>query len=86
MKYKRCIIDDCSLRLYFLDTECSLEEADGALLSKLEGGYYSDISLMWYSEYTITGYNVENCQIGGHNLLNIIENYIGKYMILVMEW
>lgn len=55
-------------------------------MSKLEGGYYSDISLVGYSEYTITGYNVEKCQIGGHNLLSIIENYIGKYMILVMEW
>ena len=90
--YKKClgrdinIIDDCSLRLYFTDTECSLEDADVALLSKLEGSYYSDISLVGYSEYTITGYDVKKCQIGGHDLLSIIANYIGKYMILVMEW
>ena len=80
------IIHGCSLRLYFTDKPCTLEDADILLVSKFEGNYYSDKELTGYSEFTITGYDVNKCEIGGHGLVEIIRQHIGEYMILVMEW
>lgn len=80
------IIEDCSIRLYFMKEECTLEEADTALVDKLFGVFEVEKELTGYSEFTITGYDINKCEIGGHNLLDIILSHKDEYMILVMEW
>lgn len=50
-----------------------------------EGRFDLEINLVGYSEYTITGYDVEKCTIGGHNLSNILCNHIGEYVNIVVE-
>lgn len=97
---KRAIIDDCNMRMYFTNKECELDEAEIALLVKLEVEGYLDeheakeefcgdfdlmTRLTGYSEWTITGYDVENCTLGGHNLLNILGSHIGEYVNIVVE-
>lgn len=80
------IIDNCNIRIYYTDTECSLEEAENMLASVFDGKYYTDKDLVGYSECTITGYRMNSCRIGGHNLKEEIEQHEGKYIIFVMEW
>lgn len=80
------IIDNCSIRLYFTDKECTLEDADLMVATQLDGKYFSDKDLIGYSEYTILGYEINKCEIGGHRLLDIIREHIGEYLIFVMEW
>lgn len=80
------IIDNCSIRLYFIDKECTLEDADLMVATQLDGKYFSDKDLTGYSEFTILGYEINKCEIGGHKLLDIIREHIGEYMIFVMEW
>lgn len=97
---KKAIIDDCNIRMYFTDRECDLDEAEMALLIKLDGaGFFDDLDskkelegefnlltmLTGYSEYTITGCNVETCTLGGHNLLDILGSHIGEYVNIVIE-
>ena len=97
---KRAIIDDCNIRMYFTDRECDLDEAEMALLIKLDGaGFFDDLDskkelegefnlltmLTGYSEYTIDGYNIETCTLGGHNLLDILRSHIGEYANIVIE-
>ena len=97
---KRAIIDDCNMRMYFTNKECELDEAEIALLAKLEVEGYLDeheakeelcgdfdlmTRLTGYSEWTITGYDVESCTLGGHNLLNILGSHIGEYVNIVVE-
>jgi hypothetical protein len=97
---KRAFIDDCNIRMYFTNKECELDEAEIALLVKLEvEGYLDDheakeelsgvfdltTRLTGYSEWTITGYDVETCTLGGHNLLDILGNHIGEYVNMVIE-
>lgn len=97
---RRAIIDDCNIRMYFTDRECDLDEAEIALLTKLDGaGFFDDLGsreefegefnlltkLTGYSEYTITGCNVETCTLGGHNLLDILGSHIGEYANIVIE-
>ena len=80
------IIESCSIRLYFAEDKCTLEEADMALVDKLYGVFEIEKELTGYSEFTITGYDINKCEIGGHRLLDIINNHKDEYMILVMEW
>lgn len=97
---KRAFIEDCNMRMYFTSKECELDEAEVALLMKLEvEGYlnkheakkevYGDFAMktnfIGYSEWTITGYDVETCTLGGHNLLDILGSHIGEYVNIVVE-
>ena len=99
-------IPDCAVRMFFTSNECSLDEAEIALLQKLygmgyeikdkdgnkvmsrggeetfEGDYKSNIDLIGYSEFTIIGYDVTTCTLGGHNLLNILSSHIGQYVTI----
>ncbi len=97
---KRAFIDDCNMRMYFTNKECELDEAEIALLVKLEVEGYLDeheakeelcgdfdlmTRLTGYSEWTITGCDVESCTLGGHNLLDILGNHIGECVNIVVE-
>lgn len=97
---KRAFIDNCNIRMYFTNKECELDEAEIALLVKLEvegyldehedkeelcGEFDMETRLTGYSEWTITGYDVETCTLGGHNLMNILCNHIGEYVNIIIE-
>ena len=97
---KRAVIDDCNMRMYFTNKECELDEAEIALLTKLEvegcfekhearetlcGDFKLKTRLTGYSEWTITGCDVETCTLGGHNLLNILSNHTGEYVNIIVE-
>lgn len=97
---KKAFIDNCNMRMYFTNKECDLDDAEIALLRKLEvEGYLDDheakeelsgdfdllTRLTGYSEWTITGCNVETCTLGGHDLLSILSSHIGEYVNIVVE-
>lgn len=97
---KKAIIDNCNMRMYFTNKECELDEAEIALLVKLEveghlddhemkeelcGEFDMETRLTGYSEWTITGYNVETCTLGGHNLISILDSHIGEYVNIIVE-
>lgn len=79
------IIPNCSLRIYFTKQESILDEAIEALIMHSSGIMETSIALEGYSEYSITGYEVENFTIGGHNLESEISEHIGEYMHFVLE-
>lgn len=96
----RAFIDNCNIRMYFTNKECELDEAEIALLIKLEVEGYLDeheakeefcgefdlmTRLTGYSEWTITGYDVETCTLGGHNLMDILRSHIGEYVNIIVE-
>lgn len=89
---KRCIghdisiINSCNIKIYYLNQKSSLEEAENCLASVFDGRYYTDRYLKGYSEYTITGYQIKQCRIGNHDLINEIKSHVGEYLIFVMEW
>lgn len=96
----KAFIENCNIRMYFTNKECDLDEAEIALLMKLEvrgflknheekevfeGRFNLETNLIGYSEFTITGYDIEKCTIGGHNLISILCDHIGEYVNIVVE-
>ncbi len=81
----KAFIFDANIYIYFTDNKSTFEEAQESLICELYGVVESDIRLCGYSEYTITGYSLEEFSIGGHNLQNEISSHMGEYMHFVLE-
>lgn len=83
---RRAFIDDCNLRAYFTDKECELEEAMMAMDMIMYGGdIKTRIDRCGYSEWTITGLDLEEFSIGGHDLESEFNSHFGEYCHLIIE-
>lgn len=79
-------INNCNIRVYFTDKECSLENAMLAFDTFIYGGdINTEVEFEGYSEYTITGLELKQFSIGGHDLQKEFLSYYGKYMHLILE-
>lgn len=79
-------LNNCNLKILATDKECSLEEAEGALVDRLYGGeVYAYLENIGYSEFTIIGIDIEELRIGGHDIIEELRSYEGKYVHIVLE-
>lgn len=79
-------INDCNLRIYFTNKECTLDDAMKAFDTLLYGGdLETEVAWSGYSEYTIMGLDLEKFTIGGHDLEEEILSHNGEYMHLILE-
>lgn len=79
-------IEDCNLRIYFTNKKCKLEEAMLAMDNYMYGGdLKTRVNWCGYSEYTITGLNLDTFTIGGHDLDSILCSHIGEYCHIIIE-
>lgn len=83
---KQSIIQRCNMRAYFSKKECSLAEAQRRFDALMYGGdLVTDTSYTGYSEWTITGMDVDEFTIGGHDLDNEFGSHIGEYVHIIIE-
>lgn len=79
-------IEDCNIRAYFTDKECELEEAMVAMDVLMYGGdIKTKVTYCGYSEWTITGLNLDEFSIGGHDLSREFDSKRGRYCHLIIE-
>jgi hypothetical protein len=79
-------IDNCNIRAYFTDKACELEDAMLAMDVLMYGGdIKTRVSYCGYSEWTITGLNLDEFTIGGHDLENEFDSHCGEYCHLIIE-
>lgn len=76
---------DANIYIYFTNEKSTFEEAQESLIVKMYGDVETDIRLCGYSEYTITGYELEDFSIGGHDLDAELRDHIGEYIHFVLE-
>lgn len=83
---RKAYIDDCNMRAYFTDKECELEEVMLAMDTLMYGGdIKTRVDWCGYSEWTITGLDLEEFSIGGHDLEYEFSSNYGKYCHLIIE-
>lgn len=83
---RKAYIDDCNLRAYFTNKECELEEAMLAMDVLMYGGdIKTQVDWCGYSEWTITGLDLEEFSIGGHDLEYEFNSHRGEYCHLIIE-
>lgn len=71
-------------RYWITDKETTKEQAQEMFIKKLFG----EAECEYGSEYSeITGYlwTDDKCKIGGHDLIEELKSYVGKYLILEIE-
>lgn len=72
-------IPDCCMSIWYTNEKCTFDEAQEALCNHLDGHMTVEVAYRGYSEWTITGLNLEEFRIGGHNLKRELEDHIGEY-------
>ena len=83
------MVDNVFIQIHVSDKEITLEEANNNFILMSLGQL--DIYETWYgySEWTIMGYDLQSFRLvgndGEHDLNSIFLNYVGKYLILVVE-
>lgn len=79
-------IPNCNIRVYATRRPSSLEEAMLAFDTYLESGELSiDGNTVGYSEWTITGFDVNKFQIGGHDLRTELKKYTDMWIHFILE-
>lgn len=74
-----------SVRYWVTDEKASLEQVQAAHMETVMGVVDAKF-IHYYSEVTGYLYTTENLVIGGHNLLQELESFIGKYLILAIDY
>lgn len=83
---RRAYIDNCNMRAYFTDKECTIEEAMESMITYMYGGdIKTKVDRVGYSEWTITGLSLDEFTIGGHDLERELRSHYGEYCHLIIE-
>ena len=83
---KHSLIRNCNIRAYFTKNKTSLYTAQMAHDVMMYGGdLETEVSYVGYSEWTITGLDLDVFTIGGHNLESEFNSHRGEYMHLIIE-
>lgn len=78
-------IENANLRCWFSDEVCTLEEAQMNFESYMvTGNLLTQGHYVGYSEWTITGFNIDNLIIGGHDLETELKEHIGQYIHFIL--
>lgn len=82
---KITFIKNANLRCWFSDTECTLEEAQMNFESYMvTGNLITQGNYIGYSEWTITGFEVDKIIIGGHDLEKELKAHTGQYIHFIL--
>jgi len=73
-----------TVRYYISDKEDTLENIQDNFIKSLHGDSVAEYYPV-YSEMTGYLWTTENLKIGGHNLLQELETYHGKYLYLLVD-
>lgn len=79
-------IRNCNMRAYFCKRECSLETAQRNFDALLYGGdLATETEYTGYSEWTITGMDLNEFTLGGHDLKRELDSHMGEYIHMIIE-
>lgn len=86
---KKTILYNCQMYAYFTKDKCTLEEAQESMdvyLYTGEGVCECEGQYTGYSEWTITGFDIDEFEINGHDLRAIFNEHAGEYVNFVINY
>ncbi|BBM17686.1 hypothetical protein G15_3457 [Enterococcus avium] len=79
------IADNVSMELFASDKRMKLDQIREYIVLDSMGLLEFQENWYGYSTWTIEGFNTETFTLGGHDILEILENYKGKFVYLVID-
>ncbi|QWU14299.1 hypothetical protein SAMN04487895_101599 [Paenibacillus sophorae] len=73
------------VQIYLNEKEFTPDEAINYHILSSMGEIDVQVDWIGYSELTISYFSTENLIIGGHNIENMLAQYIGKYVLISVE-
>lgn len=81
-------IPKCQICMYLTDKKMSFDEAQNQFLKDVfcdNGDFTLEGYNTGYSEWSIDGYDLEKCSLGGHDLNEILLYHKGRYANIYIE-
>lgn len=86
---KKAVIPSCNMTMYTSrKEEVSFEEAEEQFLDQMfgaDGVYEMEANYTGYFEWTITGFDLDKCSLGGHDMNQILLSHTGEYANIRIE-
>lgn len=78
-------VDNVQIQLFASDQRVKLEDIREKVVLNAMG--LLDFEEHWYgySSWTVEGFNTQTFQLGGHNILEILKTYKGKWVYLIVN-
>lgn len=74
-----------TVRYLVVDKERTKEEAEEGFIKEIMGDAHANVGSA-YSEYTGYLWTDEEIKVGGHDLIEELHGFVGKYLILEIEY
>ena len=84
----RAVIKNCKIVMYTSNKEMGFEEAQEKFLNAIfasVGVYEMEANYTGYSEWTITGYDLDKCKLGGHDMNRILLSHSNEFANIRIE-
>ena len=78
-------LSNVNLRMFFSDKRCTFEECEDKLIQVMDGDLDIRQETFGYSEFTIICFYPEKMQLGGHDILSLLESNSNKYVCMRIE-
>lgn len=89
---KRAFIKNCKIVMYTTTDEMTFEEAQEKFLDRIfgveheyDGEFEMQANYTGYSEWTITGFDLDTCTLGGHDMNSILLSHTGEFANIRVE-
>lgn len=85
---KKALIKHCRITMYTSKKKMNFEEAMKKFcdcMFGVDGAYEMEANYTGYSEWTITGFDLDKCSLGGHDMNQILLSHKGKYANIRIE-
>lgn len=85
---KRAIIKHCSIAMYTSKKRMNFDESQKSFFDYMfgtDGTYEMEANYTGYSEWTITGFDLDKCSLGGHDMNEILVSHKGEYVNIRVE-
>lgn len=79
------VAENISMQLFASDKRMKLDEIREYIVLDSMGLLEFQECWYGYSSWTIEGYNTETFTLGGHDILEILKHYNGKFVYLVID-
>lgn len=85
---KKSTIKNCRIVMYTSKNKMSFDEAQDKFLNYMfcaDGVYEMEANYTGYSEWTIIGFDLDECRLGGHDMNQILLSHKGEYANIRVE-
>lgn len=82
--YNKYVVPNISIQIYASEHKQSLDQLKEYQILDSLGLLDFEVDWLGHSEFTIDDFSISNFTIGGHDIMKVLETYIGKFVYIII--